>query len=164
MELQQMARREAQAMAGTAEIESTALVSAQDGATTLQGDRGRTVIATSVVAKIAALAAREVDGVHDLVSTSLGQTVAGLARAAVRQSARDYGVSVEVGQREAAVDVRLICDYGVAVGAVADGVRRNVISRVESLTGLAVKEVNVSIVDLYFPGEPEETAPAPRVQ
>jgi uncharacterized alkaline shock family protein YloU len=76
----------------------------------------------------------------------------------------DIGVSVEVGQREAAVDVRLIADYGVNVPGVADAVRRNIIQRVEGLTGLAVKEVNVSVVDLYFPEEAEDTAPAPRVQ
>ena len=151
-------------MAAPVETENTALVSTPDGATTLQGDRGRTVIANGVVAKVAALAAREIDGVHDLVSTSLGQTVAGLARAVARQSSRDLGVSVEVGQREAAVDVRLICDYGVNIPGVADAVRRNVVDRVEGLTGLVVKEVNISVVDLYFPGEPEETAPAPRVQ
>lgn len=144
--------------------ENTALVSSADGATTLQGERGRTLIANGVVSKIAALAAREVDGVHDLVSTSLGQTVAGLARAVTRQSSRDMGVSVEVGEREAAVDVRLTAEYGVNIPGVAEAVRRNVVNRVEAMTGLVVKEVNVSVVDLYFPGEPEETAPAPRVQ
>ncbi len=158
------AQRDNQALGTGVKSENTALVSSADGATTLQGERGRTLIANGVVSKIAALAAREVDGVHDLVSTSLGQTVAGLARAVTRQSSRDMGVSVEVGEREAAVDVRLTAEYGVNIPGVAEAVRRNVVNRVEAMTGLVVKEVNVSVVDLYFPGEPEETAPAPRVQ
>jgi uncharacterized alkaline shock family protein YloU len=139
-------------------------MTATDGATTLQSDRGRTVIANGVVGKIAGLAAREVDGVHDLVSTSFGQTVQGLARAVARQAGHDLGVNVEVGQREAAIDVRLIADYGVSIPSVAEAVRRNVTHRVETMTGLTVKEVNISVVDLYFPGEPQEPAPTPRVQ
>lgn len=152
-------------MAAPASLDETALMSTNDGSTTLQSEqRGRTSIANGVVAKIAGLAAREIDGVHDLVSTSLGQTVAGLARAVTRQQAQDHGVSVEVGQREAAVDIRLIADYGVSIPGVADAVRRNITQRVESMTGLVVKEVNISVVDLYFPGDPEPATEAPRVQ
>jgi len=151
-------------MASPIDTQETQLVSANDGATTLQAERGRTTIANGVVAKIAGLAAREVEGVHDLVSTSLGQTVAGIARAVTRTGGQDHGVSVEVGQREAAVDLRLIAEYGVNIPSVADEVRRNVTHRVESMTGLTVKEVNISVVDLYFPGETQEAAPAPRVQ
>jgi uncharacterized alkaline shock family protein YloU len=127
--------------------------------TTLQQEKGKTIIADSVVGKIAGLAAREVEGVHNLVSTGLQQAVVGLARAVARQQHRDSGIQVEVGEREAAVDVRLCAEYGVNIPAVAAAVRNNVIARVESMTGLRVKEVNVAVVDLYFP---EEEAPAPR--
>ena len=91
-------------------------------------------------------------------------TVAALARGLTRQSSHDLGVAVEVGQREAAVDLRLIAEYGASIPSVADAVRRNVTQRVEGMTGLHVKEVNISVVDLYFPGEPEPTTPVPRVQ
>lgn len=121
--------------------------------TTLVQDKGKTIISDSVVAKIAGLAANEVEGVHGLVSMGLGQTVVGLARAVTRQQSRDTGILVEVGEREAAVDVRLSADYGVNLPAVAAAVRNNIISRVESMTGLIVKEVNVAVIDLYFPGE-----------
>jgi uncharacterized alkaline shock family protein YloU len=124
--------------------------------TTLQQDKGKTIISDGVVAKIAGLAAREVEGVHALVATGLGQTVAGLARAVARQQSQDRGILVEVGEREAAVDVRLSADYGVNLPAVAAAVRNNVIARVEGMTGLIVKEVNVAIIDLYFPGEEPE--------
>jgi uncharacterized alkaline shock family protein YloU len=144
-------------MAAGTERESTPLVS--EHVTTLQQEKGKTIIADSVVAKIAGLAAREVEGVHALVATGLGQTVAGLARAVTRQQSQDRGILVEVGEREAAVDVRISADYGANLPAVAAAVRNNVIARVESMTGLIVKEVNVAVIDLFFPGEePVEVA------
>jgi uncharacterized alkaline shock family protein YloU len=131
--------------------------------TTLQQEKGKTIISDGVVAKIAGLAAKEVEGVYSLVATGLGQTVAGLARAVTRQGGQDRGILVEVGEREAAVDVRISAHYGANLPAVAAAVRNNVISRVESMTGLIVKEVNVAITDLYFPGE-EPELPQKRVE
>ena len=127
--------------------------------TTIQQEKGKTIISDSVVAQIAALAAREVEGVHELVAHGLGQTVVGLARAVARQQSRDRGIIVEVGEREAAIDTRLSMHYGVHIPAVAAAVRNNIIHRVESMTGLVVKEVNVAVVELYFPGEEVEEAP-----
>lgn len=131
--------------------------------TTLQSDKGQTKISDSVVAKIAGLAAREVEGVHSLLNRGLQQTVVGLARAVARQQNRDAGVLVEVGEREAAVDVFLCAEYGVNIPAVAAAVRNNVVNRVETMTGLIVKEVNVEVLDLYFPSE-EVEAPVRRVE
>lgn len=126
--------------------------------TTVQNDRGATKIAESVVSKIAGIAAREVAGVHSLVSHDLSQTVAGLARAVARQNDRSQGVRVQVGTREAAVDLKLSVEYGVNIPDVASAVRESVIDRVQGMTGLTVKEVNVEVVDLYF--APDE-APEP---
>ncbi len=141
--------------------ESSALVS--EHVTTIIQEKGKTVIADGVVAKIAGLAVREVPGVRSLIATSHVQAVVGLARAVTRQSNRDIGVVVEVGEKEAAVDVRVSVDYGVHIPAVAAAVRNNVINRVESMTGLLVKEVNVAVVDLYFPEEETEVV-AKRVE
>jgi uncharacterized alkaline shock family protein YloU len=41
---------------------------------------------------------------------------------------------------------------------VAEAVRRTIMSRLEMMTDLIVKEVNIDVVDLYFP---EEEAQAP---
>jgi uncharacterized alkaline shock family protein YloU len=75
---------------------------------------------------------------------------------------RTQGVSVEVGEREAAVDLTLIIDYGESIPRVSQAVRDNVIKRIEGITGLAVAEVNVTVNDLYFPGD--EVPEQPRVQ
>ena len=148
-------------MAAGTERDTAPLVS--EHVTTLQQEKGKTIIADSVVAKIAGLAAREVEGVHSLVAMGLGQTVAGLARAVTKQQSQDRGILVEVGEREAAVDVKICADYGANLPAVAAAVRNNVIARVESMTGLIVKEVNVAVIDLFFPGE-EQPEPVRRVE
>lgn len=118
--------------------------------------RGKTTIADGVVAKIAGMAAREVPGIH-----SLG---AGMARAfgAMRErvpgagGSVTRGVKVEVGERQAAVDLDVVVEYGVSIVDVAGGVRTNVISAVERMTGLEVVEVNIAVDDVHLPDDEEE--------
>ncbi|MEU7001996.1 Asp23/Gls24 family envelope stress response protein [Nonomuraea sp. NPDC046570] len=132
-------------------------------------DKGTTSIGEGVVAKIAGLAAREVTGVFDMG--------AGTARAfgAVRgmvgaDRSVTQGVSVEVGERQAAVDLDLVVEYGSAIPDVAAAVRRNVIAAIERMAGLEVTEVNVRIDDVHLPEAPKpatdvsQTEQEPRVQ
>ncbi len=131
----------------------------------LTTDRGVTSIDESVIAKIASLAAQEVDGVAQLGGTISGalSKVVGRIRGDEHQTA---GVGVEVGERQAAVDLSLMVLYPASIHQVAQSVRENVISRIEEMTGLEVVEVNVAVTDLRFPGgekEPVEPTPS-RVQ
>jgi uncharacterized alkaline shock family protein YloU len=126
--------------------------------------QGKTAIADNVVAKIAGIAAREIPGVHDLVTSGAGAAIAGLASRVTGGDTRSLGVSVEVGQQEAAVDLNMIVDYGVSIPQVAAAVRQNIINRVGAMTGLAVKEVNIAVTDLYFPEEQAARQSQPRVQ
>jgi uncharacterized alkaline shock family protein YloU len=131
------------------------------GESTLVTEQGKTTIANGVVSKIAGLAASEIDGVYQLVATGAGQALSGLAQRVTGSEARDRGVTVEVGQREAAVDLRMITVYGASIPEVSQAVRQNIVMRVREMTGLMIKEVNIEVVDLYFPGEEREQAPAP---
>jgi len=76
------------------------------------------------------------------------------------------GVSVEVGEREAAVDLELVAEYGVSITDLSTGIRRNVIMAIERMTGLSVTEVNITVQDVYLPADDEnnDTDDAPRVQ
>ncbi|HKT39544.1 MAG TPA: Asp23/Gls24 family envelope stress response protein, partial [Ktedonobacterales bacterium] len=123
----------------------------------LDSGHGKTVIADTVVAKIAGAAAREIEGVHDLVPLGTGGAIAGFAGRLARADQRSTGVSVEVGQREAAVDLNVRIEYGVSIPQVAEAVRQNITERVRGMTGLVVKEVNINAADLYFPGEVEQS-------
>lgn len=136
----------------------TELVPSQMGeAVELDTGHGKTVIADTVVAKIAAAAAREIEGVHDLLPVGAGATIAGFAGRLARSDQRATGVNVEVGRREAAVDLNMAIDYGVSIPQVAEAVRQNVMERVRGMTGLIVKEVNINAADVYFPQEETTT-------
>jgi uncharacterized alkaline shock family protein YloU len=74
------------------------------------------------------------------------------------------GIRVEVGEREAAVDIDLVAEYGVSIIDVAGAVRRNVISSVERITGLDVTEVNISVGDIHIEGGSEQDEDERRVQ
>ena len=63
------------------------------------------------------------------------------------------GVSVEVGEKQAAVDINVVVEYGVSIADLAKAVRRNVISALERMTGLEVVEVNISVDDVHLPSE-----------
>jgi uncharacterized alkaline shock family protein YloU len=110
--------------------------------------RGKTTIADGVVAKIAGMATREVPGIH-----SMG---AGMARAFGGGGGVTRGVKVEVGERQAAVDLDVVVEYGVSIVDVAGAVRTNVISALERMTGLEVVEVNIAVDDVHLPDEEEE--------
>lgn len=119
-------------------------------------DRGRTTIADSVVEKVAGIATREVPGVHNL-GTGMARTMGGVReRMPGTQPSVTRGVHVEVGERQAAVDLDVVIDYGYPITDVASDVRVNVISAVERMTGLEVVEVNVAVDDIDLPGEEDE--------
>ncbi|MCW2757018.1 MAG: stress protein Gls24 family, partial [Nocardioidaceae bacterium] len=93
-------------------------------------DHGRTTIADTVVSKIAGIAAREVNGVHDLGGTTARTVGALRERIPGSTSNLSQGVSVEVGERQAAVDLDLVAEYGVALADLAGAVRSNVIGAI----------------------------------
>ena len=133
-------------------------------ATELVTPEGKTTIADVVVSKIAGIAAREVPGVHELVGQGMGAAVSGLAQRVGRTDTRSTGVNVEVGEREAAIDFRLTVEYGISIPQLAMDVRSNVMDRLQAMTGLRVKEVNIDVVDLYFPQEDEVQRSERRVE
>ncbi len=129
-------------------------------------DHGKTSIADSVVAKIAGISCREISGVHDMgagMSRTFGALKERLPMGGDQQPSPTRGVSVEVGERQAAVDLDIVIEYGVAIVDVAQSIRQNVITKVEAMTGLEVTEVNVTVDDVYL-GETSAPPEDPRVQ
>jgi uncharacterized alkaline shock family protein YloU len=128
---------------------------------------GRTHIAETVVSKIAGLATREVSGVHALGGGAARAFGTIRERIPGASSNVSQGVAVEVGERQAAIDLDIVVEYGVAITDLARAIRRNVIGALERMTGLEVVEVNVSVNDVHLPSDDdgEERAPSghPRV-
>jgi len=149
---------------GGAVVAST---SSSAGGSALLTERGRTSIADSVVTKIAGIATRQIDGVHDLGTGgtrafgAIRQRIPGSTGPSITQ-----GVSVEVGERQAAIDLDIVIDYGVPLVDLAEGIRRNVIGAVERMTGLQVTEVNIAVDDIYIDSEDDsdQQQTPPRVQ
>ncbi|TQK42596.1 putative alkaline shock family protein YloU [Streptomyces sp. SLBN-118] len=136
----------------------------ETGAETGPGVRGRTTVADGVVEKIAGMAAREVPGVHTL-GGGMARTV-GAVRDKVPggRPSVSRGVKVEVGERQTAVDLAVVVDYGFAISDVAVEVRENVIAGVERMTGLEVVEVNIDVDDVYLPEEDADEGTEGRLQ
>jgi uncharacterized alkaline shock family protein YloU len=122
----------------------------------LQTDRGSTSISDSVVSKIAGIASQEVDGVR--MGSGGSQAVSGIIGSITGggSGSQTQGVSVEVGQEEAALDLTLTAEYGKSIPQLAEAVRRNVANRVESLVGLRVTEVNITVSNIFFPQQEAE--------
>jgi uncharacterized alkaline shock family protein YloU len=122
----------------------------------LQISRGNTTIADGVVQKIAAVSAREVSGVYNLGGGTARTIGAIRDRIPGSSQAVGQGVAVEVGERQAAVDLELVAEYGVSMVELSREVRRHVIAAVEGMTGLEVTEVNVSVNDIHLRGDDQE--------
>ena len=114
-------------------------------------DLGSIRIADEVVAIVAGLAATEVKGVAGMS----GGLAGGIAEILGRKNL-SKGVKVEVGEKEAAVDMFIIAEYGVRIPDVAIQIQENVKAAIESMTGLNVVEVNVHVQGVVF------SAPEPK--
>ncbi len=156
---------------------SSAPASADEGTGALASRQGATHIAETVVSKIAGVAAREVHGIYRLGGGAARAMGALRERIPGASTNASQGVSVEVGESQAAIDLSVVVEYGVAIADLAAAVRRNVISALEGMTGLHVVEVNITVTDVHLPsdddgnddtdnrgGESSRTSTSPRVQ
>src|SRR5665811_1844533 len=132
--------------------------------TTAVTQPGKISVAESVVQKIAGVACREISGVHEMgASTSrafgaIRERIPGSSGTNVAQ-----GVGVEVGETQAAIDLDIVVEYGVAIAELGKSIQRNVKQAVERMTGLEVVEVNVNVDDVYLPADDSEQDSQSRV-
>ncbi len=130
----------------------------------LESPQGRTTIADTVVSKIAGIATREVTGVHALGGGAARAVGALRERIPGSSTNHGQGISVEVGEKEAAIDIQLVAEFGVSITDLAAGIRSNVINSVERMVGLTVVEVNIDVQDVHVESEDEADDGEPRVQ
>jgi uncharacterized alkaline shock family protein YloU len=116
---------------------------------------GSIKIADEVVSIVAGLAATDVPGVAGMS----GGIVGGIAELLGRRNL-SKGVKVEVGEKEAAVDLYIVVEYGVRIPEVALRIQESVKRAIESMTGLTVVEANVHVQGVVLhPGETKEEEP-----
>lgn len=131
----------------------------------LVSPQGVTTISDVVVQKVSGLATREVSGVYALGGGAARAFSAIRERIPGASASASQGVSVEVGEKQAAIDLQILVEYGVSIGDLSRVVRRNVITAVEQMTGLEVVEVNINVSDVHVAGDDEsgETTDSGRV-
>jgi uncharacterized alkaline shock family protein YloU len=128
--------------------------SSQTQSSPLKTDLGTTTISTSVVQQIAGIAAQEVEKVQ--MGGGASAAVGGFLQSVTGGAGGgnfSKGVSAEVGEEEAAIDLTMAIEYGQSIPQLTEAARRNVINRVESLVGLRVTEVNITVNDVQVPEE-----------
>lgn len=122
-------------------------------------EKGAVKISDDVVATIAGLAALETEGIAAMsggISEGFAKKLSG------RQIQR--GVTVEVGQLETAIDLRIIVKYGTYIHEVCRNLQSHVKEAVESMTGLQVVEVNVQVDGVQIEQDRDEVTEEPRLK
>jgi uncharacterized alkaline shock family protein YloU len=109
---------------------------------------GETEIVDDVIGAIAGVAAREIEGVSSLGTSSIRRTIAERVGGAELKA---RGVKVEAGRREAILDIDLRIVYGHGIPEIVVKVRENVARRILELCGLVAKEINVNVAGIDFP-------------
>jgi uncharacterized alkaline shock family protein YloU len=104
---------------------------------------GKTTINDDVIASIASMAAKEVQGVADIGKRTIRSAFGGAKKA--------QGVMVESGSREAILDMDMKVMYGFSIPEVVINVRHTVARRVLETLGLVTKEININVMGIEFP-------------
>lgn len=103
-------------------------------------------ISDDVVGVIAGIAAMEVEGVAGM----FGGFAAEMSERMLGKKNLSKGVKVQVGEKEAAIDLYIVVEFGVRIPEVATKVQESVKRAVESMTGLDAVEVNIHIQGVSF--------------
>lgn len=130
---------------------STATTSPTAPSAPSSSSTGKTIINDAVIAKVAGIAAREVNGVYGLGGGAA--RALGAIREAMNSTDLTQGIKVEVGETQVAVDVSIIAQYPAPLQTVANGVRSAIIRAIETLVGMDVTEVNVTVNDVHLPSD-----------
>ena len=115
---------------------------------TRTSEQGSVFISEDVVATIVAEAVREVDGVGGFATSLGGEIIERLGK-----KPGNRGVKISFAENEVVVEVFVLVQYGAVIGDVATAVQESVGESVESITGVRVKAVNVTICGIAFDKE-----------
>lgn len=109
---------------------------------------GEVHISADVIVFIARAAAVEIEGV-----AGMSAGIADNINQVLGRKSGSKGVKVELADNEATIDLFLIVDFGARIPEVAWKVQEKVKSAVESMTGLAVKAINIHVQGVNFEGK-----------
>ena len=126
------------------EVESVEEISVVEGCDTIK-------IANEAVATYAGIAISDVPGVYGMAGSFAG----GITEALSGKKNLTKGIKVDVGDKDAKIDVNIIVEYGARIPEVAFEIQSRVKKAVENMTGLKVLEVNVHVQGVHAITEKE---------
>ncbi len=115
---------------------------------------GNVCISNDVVATIASIAAKSIEGVAGM----FGSITGGFAELLGKKNP-SKGVKVTITDHDVKIDMFVIVEYGVKIPDVAWEIQEKTKNEVEAMTGLNVVEVNVNIEGVNTAKKAEEEAP-----
>ncbi len=104
---------------------------------------GEVRIADSVIGNIAALAAKETEGVADTLGSSTNELMNKVGVKGVHR-----GVKIDIVENVVSVELALIMEYGYNIPATCKKVQDKVKASIENMTGLEVADVNIKIAGM----------------
>ena len=110
-----------------------------------KGPGGTITLDADVVATIASLCARQIDGIYELGRPRL-----------IDFGGRNRGVDVEVGQKQAAIDLDVVMEYGTDIQKCADELRDRMAQELKKMANRELVEVNIHVADIHLPEEEKE--------
>lgn len=108
-------------------------------------DKGSIHISDEVVAKIAARAAEDTEGVAGLAANMSSEISRMFSKKATKQ-----GIRIEKSENDLMVDVFLLAKPGYSLQEVGENVQKNVAAAIESGTGQFAGRVNVNFCGIAF--------------
>lgn len=109
-----------------------------------QNEGGKVIFSNDVVATIASLATNEVEGVAGMSGSVVGEW------AKLGKKSHTKGVKVDVRDENTTVEMSIMVKYGFKIHEVCQQIQRNVKNAIETMTGLNVVAVNVSVQSIVF--------------
>lgn len=111
--------------------------------TNTHGVNGSLQISTEVIAKIARLAAMEIDGVKEVRTNNSVKNMLGRSR----------NITVELTEDVAEITLNLVVYYGSKIPAVCEKVQENVKNAVQNMTSITVSRVNLIVAGVQVKAE-----------
>ena len=97
-----------------------------------------------VIRKIVGYSVNEIPGILAMS----GNLISGITDVLKSTDDAAKGISVEVGKKQTAVSMKVICEYGQCIPDIFQMIVSKVTSSVSEMTGLIVVEVNVHVTDV----------------
>lgn len=114
--------------------------------------KGKLTYEDKVIKKIIGISLEKVDGLLTLD----GGFFSNLAGKLVNTDDVTSGVDVEVGEKQVAVDLDIVAEYGKDIHKIYNEMKEIITREVKNMTGLEVIEVNVNVVDIKTEEQHEE--------